>query len=273
MKSWKNKGLPYLYNPNLIIGENKIDGINKDFAEFMEFEHWERCTNHSNRKLGITTAVSNAESGIQHIVMKASRHKDANTQKRYLKEGPQTMQAYSKAMMGKHVPSPTKSPDYKKKKPNQRNTLTKTNVATDTTSSHMANIDGSTIQMNEDTSTSTGTIDDVNNMQLKLIVPSDGASTKQQSTITNEESQQSYKNAITTYNNNDTFHSHSLPYVTPNESYRSIVTENHLSNYQRNIFFPQKYVPSDKIQQLNNQIEKLQQQLAEAERKKRTKKS
>jgi hypothetical protein len=104
----EKKGLPYLYNPNLIIGENKIDGINKNFAEFMEFEHWERCTNHANHNLGITTAVSNAESGIQHIVRKASRHKDANTQKRYFKEGPQTMQAYIKVMMGNiyhHQPS------------------------------------------------------------------------------------------------------------------------------------------------------------------------
>jgi len=136
----------------------------------------------------------------------------------------------------------------------------------------MAKIDGSTIDMTEETSTTTGTIDDINNMQLKIILPSDGNSTKQPSTITNEESQQSYKNAITRYNNNDSYHLPSSPYITPNESYRSIITENHLSNYQRNIFFPQDYVPSDKIQQLHNQIEQLQQQLAEADMKKKTKK-
>jgi len=72
MKQWRKEKKPYLYKPNLWIGENKIDGINKDFAKYMGFTNWERCTNHSTHKLGITNAVSNADKGIQHIVAKAS---------------------------------------------------------------------------------------------------------------------------------------------------------------------------------------------------------
>ncbi len=78
--------------------------------------------NHSNQKLGITTAVSNAPEGIQHVIAKASRHKNVNTQKPYFKESSDVMQAYSRAISGKHVPSPTKSPKKSNKKPNKRST-------------------------------------------------------------------------------------------------------------------------------------------------------
>jgi hypothetical protein len=80
------------------------------------FTEWERCTNHSNRKLGVTTVVSNADKGIQHLVSKACRHKDANTQKRYFKESTESMHSYNRAVLGKHVPSPTTSPRHDNKK-------------------------------------------------------------------------------------------------------------------------------------------------------------
>jgi hypothetical protein len=122
MKRWKKNDCPYLYNPDLWIGENNIDGIKKKFVEYIGFENWEQCTNHSNQKLGITTAVSNAPEGIQHVIAKASRHKNVNTQKLYFKESADTMQAYSRAILGKHVPSPTKSPKKMNKKPYKQST-------------------------------------------------------------------------------------------------------------------------------------------------------
>jgi hypothetical protein len=119
MKQQKQRGkkdLPYLYNPNVWVGENQIDGINKDFAQYCGFTNWQRCTNHSNRKLGVTTAVLNAKVGIQHIISTACCHKDANMQKRYFVESARTMQAFSRAVLGKHVPSPSKTPTKNPKK-------------------------------------------------------------------------------------------------------------------------------------------------------------
>jgi hypothetical protein len=111
----------YLYNPNLCVGENKIDGINKDFVQLCGFTDWEKCTNHSKRKLSVTTAVSNADKGIQQLVSKACRHKDANTQKRYFKESTDTMQSYNRAVLGKHVPSPNTLPRPENKKVKKEN--------------------------------------------------------------------------------------------------------------------------------------------------------
>lgn len=119
MKQQKQRGkkdLPYLYNPNVWVGENQIDGINKDFAQYCGFTNWQRCTNHSNRKLGVTTAVLNAKVGIQHIISTACCHKDANMQKRYFVESARTMQAFSRAVLGKQVPSPSKTPTKHPKK-------------------------------------------------------------------------------------------------------------------------------------------------------------
>lgn len=82
MKLWRKQKKPYLYNPNLVLGKHNIEGTTKKFAEVMGFDHWEKCTNHSNRKLGISMAVCNTKTGI----LSAARHKDANTQKNILKK-------------------------------------------------------------------------------------------------------------------------------------------------------------------------------------------
>ncbi len=108
--------LPYLYNHNLVLGEYSVIIATKEFTKRMGFKDWERCTNHSNRKMGILVAVSSGEKGIQHAISKTSHHKDANTQNRYFKESNETMMSYNKAILGKHVRSPTKSPIQQKKK-------------------------------------------------------------------------------------------------------------------------------------------------------------
>ncbi len=57
------------------MGENSIDGITKKFAKEMGFEDWERCTNHGNRKLGLTTAMTNADTVIAPVVLGTGRQK------------------------------------------------------------------------------------------------------------------------------------------------------------------------------------------------------
>jgi hypothetical protein len=45
----------------------------KEFEEQMGFEEWEKCTNHANRKMGISVAVSSATGkGVQHVISKTA---------------------------------------------------------------------------------------------------------------------------------------------------------------------------------------------------------
>jgi len=269
---------PYLYNPNLIIGENNIDGINKEFAEFIGLEIWERCTNHSNRKLGISTAVSNAPTGIQHVVAKASRHKDVNTQKRYFKESVDTMQAYSRAITGKHVPSPTKSPTKTNKKPNKQTTPDSLKKPK---SLYKPGQIGITI---ENTTTSDGTISNydesssyppealttTSSMPHQVMIPYKEEIRQQQTMVETEgdnyHEEFSMNNSIA---GKQTYNNHSFPLVTPNDTYCPIITQNHLSHIQRNIFMPQDMVREDTMQALQQHMHRLQNQLEEAEQKKR----
>jgi hypothetical protein len=110
MKAFAANNLPYLYNENQPVGENKIDGCTKEFAKAMGFENWERCTNHGNRKLGITTAMTNADKGIAPIVLGAARHKNYNTSLGYQLPNKDMYHTYNNALVGKHVKSPPKSP-------------------------------------------------------------------------------------------------------------------------------------------------------------------
>jgi hypothetical protein len=146
MKKWIRQQKPYQYNPNLCVGENNVGGINKDLARLCSLTEWERCTNHSYRKLGVTTAVSNADKGSQYLVSKACWHKDANTQKRYFKESMETMHSYNRAVLGKHVPSPTTSPRHEQKKICINNS-----PGTDTKPTTIVTIPGS--ECNEESST------------------------------------------------------------------------------------------------------------------------
>ena len=272
MKKWKKNNEPYLYNPNLWVGENNIDGINKEFAEYIGFDNPERCTNHSNRKLGISTAVTNAPVGIQHVVAKASRHKNVNTQKHYFKESSDVMQAYSRAISGKHVPSPTKSPKKSNKKPNKRSTPEshrkpshinipgESNTVSNVT---FTNSDDSFIAPNE-VAASTDTL------PLQVLVPYDATEPIQQKLRPNDTvsfNEESSENKNLTYNN--LYNKRSLPLVTPNATYPSIVTQHHLNQIQRNIFIPNDAVRDDKVDLLHAQIQRLQQHLEETEKKKK----
>ncbi len=85
MKEFRSKNLPYLYNEKQPIRENSINKNTKEFAKEMGFDNWERCTNHDNRKLGITTIVTNADAGVNPLMLKVTRHKKIQTSMSYQK--------------------------------------------------------------------------------------------------------------------------------------------------------------------------------------------
>jgi hypothetical protein len=272
MKKWKKNDEPYLYNPNLWVGENNINGINKQFAEYIGFDNPECCTNHSNCKLGISTAVSNAPVGIQHVVAKASRHKNVNTQKHYFKESSDVMQAYSRAISGKHVPSPTKSPNKSNKKPNKRSTPESYRRP-----SHI-NIPGESNTVSNGTFTNsddsfiapTEVAASTNTLPLQVLVPYDTTLQTHQKLGPNDTASfndESSENKNVTYNN--LYNKQSLPLVTPNATYPSIVTQHHLNQIQRNIFIPNDAVRDEKVDLLHAQMQRLQPHLEETERKKK----
>jgi hypothetical protein len=111
MKEFRANNLPYLYNEKQPIGENSIDANTKEFAKEMGFDNWQRCTNHGNRKLGITTIVTNADAGVAPLMLKVSEQKNIQTSMSYQKENPTMQKTYDKALIGKHVNSPPKSPN------------------------------------------------------------------------------------------------------------------------------------------------------------------
>jgi hypothetical protein len=77
----------------------------------------------------------------------------------------------------------------------------------------------------------------------------------------------SSENKNVTYNN--LYNNQSLPLVTPNDTYRSIITQHHLNQIQRNIFLPNDAVRDEKVDLLHAQMQRLQQHLEETERKKK----
>jgi hypothetical protein len=111
----RSKGLPYLYNEKKHIGENCIAEITKEFACEMGFDNWHQITNHSNRKLGVTTVATNAEKGVLPVLMKSLRHKQLNTQLNYQLANEDMLKSYQSAMVGKHVLKPTEDMENVKK--------------------------------------------------------------------------------------------------------------------------------------------------------------
>jgi len=227
MKKWKKNNEPYLYNLNLWVGENTIDGINKEFAEYIGFENPERCTNHSNYKHGISTAVINAPVGIQHVVAKASRHKIVNTQKHYFKESGDIMQAYSRAISGKHVPSPTKSPKKSNKKPNKGSTPESHRKLSHINIPGQSNTvsDGTFTKSDDSFIAPTEVATSTDTLPLQVMVPYDTTLQMHQKLVPNNTgsyNDDSSGNKNVTYNN--LYNNQSLPLVTPNDTYRSIVT-------------------------------------------------
>lgn len=114
LRQYRKKKLPYLYSKKKPIGENNVDGNTKEFAQEMGFANWEKCTNHGNRKLGITTLVTNADKGCMPLILKTTRHKNIKTSLDYQKENPDMQETYNHSIIGKHVAPPPKSPDNRK---------------------------------------------------------------------------------------------------------------------------------------------------------------
>jgi hypothetical protein len=108
------KKLPYLYNKNLPLGENTISTANKKFAQLIGFENWERCTNHGNRALAITTVATNAEKGCEKIMCGTARPSTLQVSLGYQRENPKMRKTYDKALTGKHSNTPPASPAERK---------------------------------------------------------------------------------------------------------------------------------------------------------------
>jgi hypothetical protein len=85
-------------------------------AEEMGFEDWEKCTGHGLRKMGITHAMTYAETNIAPVGLGASRHKSYQTSLRYQKPNDDMYMAYNKAICGRHVLSPPKQVRNKRQK-------------------------------------------------------------------------------------------------------------------------------------------------------------
>jgi hypothetical protein len=108
--------VPYIYNEKLNLGVNTIGPLCKEMAEEMGFEDWEKCTGHGLRKMGITHAMTYAETNIAPVGLGASRHKSYQTSLRYQKPNDDMYMAYNKAICGRHVLSPPKQVRNKRQK-------------------------------------------------------------------------------------------------------------------------------------------------------------
>jgi len=70
-------------------------------------------------------------------------------------------------------------------------------------------------------------------------------------------------------NYNNLYNNEPLPLVTPNETYRSIITQHHLNKIQRNIFLPNDAVRDEKVELLHAQMQWIQHHQEETEREKK----
>jgi len=114
LKQYRSGKGKYMYNPKLPVGENTVGPLCKEMAEEMGFERWEKCTGHGLRKMGITNAMTYAETNIAPVVLGASRHKNYQTSLAYQKPNDDMYRSYNKAIKGKHGSSPPKKKQRKK---------------------------------------------------------------------------------------------------------------------------------------------------------------
>jgi hypothetical protein len=75
-------------------------------AEEMGFDCWEKCTGHGLCKMGITNAMTYAETNVAPVVLGASRHKNYQTSLAYQKPYDDMYRSYNRALLGRHVSSP-----------------------------------------------------------------------------------------------------------------------------------------------------------------------
>jgi hypothetical protein len=106
---------PYLYNENNPFGGNPISDVAKKLAHALGFEDWERCTGQGLHKMAITNAMSNGDKNIEKVVLGMSRHKSIQTSLRYQKPNHEMFQNYNRALLGKHVASPPKEKNIKRR--------------------------------------------------------------------------------------------------------------------------------------------------------------
>jgi hypothetical protein len=106
LKKYRSGKGQYMYNPKLPVGENTVGPLCKEMAEEMGFDRWEKCTGHGLRKMGITNAMTYAETNIAPVVLGASRHKNYQTSLAYQKPNDDMYRSYNKAIKGKHGSSP-----------------------------------------------------------------------------------------------------------------------------------------------------------------------
>ncbi len=76
-----------------------------ELAKDMGFENWEKCTGHGLRKMGITPAMSYAETNIAPVVLGMARHKNYQTSLTYQKPNDAMYKSYNKTLAGKHLAS------------------------------------------------------------------------------------------------------------------------------------------------------------------------
>jgi len=84
-------------------------------AHDLSFEDWEKCTGQGLRKMGITNAMSNGNKNIEKVVLGMSRHKSLQTSMRYQEPNHEMFQNYNREILGKHVASPPRRSQVKKK--------------------------------------------------------------------------------------------------------------------------------------------------------------
>jgi len=115
IEEWQSKNKPYLYNPTNPIGGNPISDVTKKMARDLGYEDWEKCTGQGLRKMGITSAMSNGNKNIEKVVLGMSRHKSLQTSMRYQEPNHEMFQSYNRAILGKHIASPPRRSQEKKK--------------------------------------------------------------------------------------------------------------------------------------------------------------
>jgi hypothetical protein len=95
----------------------------------MGFDMWEKCTGHGLRKMGITNAMTYAETNIAPVVLGASQHKNYLTSLAYQKPNNDMYRSYNKAISGRHVPSPPKVHRSKRRKKVEESNVEQDNVS------------------------------------------------------------------------------------------------------------------------------------------------
>jgi hypothetical protein len=108
LNSFKANNLPYLYKDDAPVGVNKCSELVKELCKEMGFKDWERSTGHSLRKMAVTTAMSTCDKNVVPYVMKMARHKTYQTTLRYQLPNDTMLENYNRAIIGKHVKSPSK---------------------------------------------------------------------------------------------------------------------------------------------------------------------